>query len=253
MFTKKAMFIFLSVFLLSFVFLHTASADQDIEYKNATIQRLTNHLSRHGGINFDDSKQFKEYAIIEDCQVLKKYFENDFDWNRIRLAFKQHIQKLKAPEKPLKLRIPGKIQITRYNFTTESFDLENSSILKDVGYLQISSDSYDLCDGKFSERDIKNLPNLYYLKLDTPLNIFRIPVSKPVALGILEKTAVERRDLRSLYIDIKVSVDDIATETPKGDESYKNAFYFNGKVESIDFYTDENYRDKFKTIYYGFY
>lgn len=233
------------------VLLSSSSFAEKYQYDDATIRRLTDHLFEEKMINFDDAGQFKEYAMIEDCEIFETYFNNDFEWNRIRLAVKEEMSSLKPSTKKTRVRLPGKVDLTRYNFTTQSFDIYDVDVFNNVGFLQISERKYDLCDKNYDEGDIQNLPQKYFLKPEVPFNLFRIPVSKALARQVLDKIPPNKKDRRTAYIDINVTLDAFFEINAESDrEKYA---YVLGSVDQIDFYIDKEKRNKFKTLYYDEY
>ena len=236
-----------------FAFLIPAQAS-DFEYESATIRRLTDHLFQEKMIDFDDPKQFKEYSMIEDCDIFRKYFSNDFEWNKIRLAIKKEMQDQKPSLLKTRIRVPGVLNLTRYNFTTQAFDIHEDYVFKDVGFLQLSSNNYKLCGGDYNKGDMGlALPNQYFLKPEIPFNLYRIPVSKLVAKKVLDKTVPnkDKEATRPAYFYMNVTLDaffDIDKKAKGGVTAYVL-----GTVDSIDFYTDEYRQNKFKTLYYDVY
>ncbi len=221
---------------------------EESSYGLSDIRMLTDHLFQEKMINFDDPEQFKEYAIIEDCEIYQEYFNNDFEWNRIRLAVKEEIQNIKPSSRVKKVRVPGTIEFTRYNFTTQSFDLHEDSVFGGVGFIQITESKYDLCDEEYSDRSLKKLPYIYFLKPEIPFNLYRVPVSKVVAQKVLDRTIPNADETRTIYIDINVTLDAFFEVKEEGFRGY--AGYVLGSVDSIDFFTDQYREDKFKTLYY---
>lgn len=226
-------------------------------YEEATIRRLTDHLFQEKMIDFEDPNQFKEYTMIEDCEIFDAYFSNDFEWNRIRIAIKQEMDGLEPSVKRTKLRVPGRINITRYNFTTQSFDIDEDDIFDAVGFLQISESLYSLCDKQYDEGNVKTIPRKYFLKPDIAFNLFRIPVSKTVAKKVLDRIPLNEKnsradyDTRTVHININMTLDAFFEIRKEGKK--KVLAYVLGTVDSVDFYMDAHRKNKFKTISYDVY
>lgn len=239
------------IFLVALLLFPSVSMAEKASYKSATMRLLTDHLFQEKMIDLDDPEQFKEYTIIEDCEIFENYFSNDFEWNRIRTAVKQEMEGLSPSAQKTRIRVPGKLNITRYNFTTQAFDVSPEDVFDKVGFLQISETSYDLCDEKFREDNIEAIPNKYFLKPEVPFNLYRIPASKVVAQQVLDEVKPNKLNLRTIYIDINITLDTFFGLN-KGSSSGVSADVL-GTIDSVDFYTDEFRRNKFKTIYYDVY
>lgn len=131
-----------------------------------------------------DNRAVDSYLMINQCDMYKKYFNNDFELEGLREATRQSIQKGMAGF-PTKFEIMMPVGLDRYNIGTEKFMLDPRSQFISVRRLEVAvnSDYSEVC----GLQDMPKYPRNFILSFNRPLTVTEIPVDPEVAQAYIEQ------------------------------------------------------------------
>lgn len=197
-----------------------------------------------------DIDAIDNFVKINDCQVYLDYFQDDFEWKKIRKLTKERIIKDRA-NWPRRYELLVPIELGRYNFEKKSFPVLSDFIREGArrittGY---NSTQTDIC----GSRRIGKYPRDIVLNLSRPILIEEIPIEPDLAQDYLIRTKItnteafrdkdpvvrERKYERMAYVRIRVRLIkfiDFSKVTTEG-ELYPIIF---ASTESYDVFEDQS-------------
>ncbi|HEY1095619.1 MAG TPA: DUF4852 domain-containing protein [Alphaproteobacteria bacterium] len=224
----------------------SAMAVPPAQYDIPNLQNMTDFVFANGMINPNDQDQLIEYVMIKDCDLYKEYYLDDFAWNKIRARILDNSKEL-HDDVITHFVMPANFLVTRYNFTTKSFDLSKSSQLINVNLMNLTKDVVPLCPRLNVSPSLKMLPYYYYLKIDTPLSLYRIPMAEDMGKKILDSMETVQEGgmvSRRLYALLYMSADSVLDlNNQKG--------VFLGRIDKIEFFLDQKRTQRIRTLVYS--
>lgn len=219
------------------------------KYEDISLRDLTAFTALTKGVDMNDLSTFLEYLQITNCEVYLPIKTNQFrqqEMQRSVLAqLGQHQQELHE----MRLRIPVTFLTSGYNFDTQSLDIIDKDRLKRVNSLQLFSPEGPVCDNRGNR--YARLPVHYWVKLNMPVSLYRIPIQRSLAEAITAK--LDRRHSNEsqqiIYGNILVQIDPIAP-TLKAAGSERVTGMLQGQIEAIDLFLDHERKIPFKRLNY---
>lgn len=216
-------------------------------YKTPYLEGMVDLLFSNGFVDPNDAEQLRDYVLVKDCDLFKRYFTDDFMWNKIR-------NRIIADSKTLQNHVDNRyvldvrFWVTRYNFNTKAFDIRPDSQLDNVNLLTLytASNGVACSKAKGIER-FNKLPSQYQLRLDTPLSLYRIPMAENMGrkiLAAMDKTKLPNEAHRILYGMVYLTVDSVM-----GTDG--NQAVLLGRVDKLEFYLDQARTRRIRTLYYS--
>jgi hypothetical protein len=187
----------------------------------------------------DNTEALNTYLMITECNLYNKFFSNEFEWEKIKIATKDFLKKNKGNVSRYYEYVQP-IYMGRYDYSLQGFPIVNSENFKGQKNLQFASYPSGLtsCGGY----DISSMtyPSTGVLSLSSPLNLSFVRVPLSLAQKYVEwrtKQGMFDDERRQAYIRYRIRID--GYEGIKGFAGLK-AFGFNGKLLRLDVFADQD-------------
>lgn len=238
---------FLFVLLLTLL-IQPAFADKFDKYLEPTSAMMTDYVFDAGLVKIEKDEQVVEYAALKDCAVYETVRQDMFRQQQMaaQVAAGQ-ADRMKAFNKRMYLRIPGRLSITRYNFNTQAFDLDDLSKMSNVNVVSI----FNLNRGPCNDAAIRLFPTSFAAKLSYPISLRRVPLQADTAQALYDKLPPnpENRRLKALYTDLYITIDGIMPNMEVSKDGKRVMLM--GQIDAIDIFTDEYRTKRLKRLDYS--
>jgi hypothetical protein len=209
----------------------------------------------------NDDDVLRELLIRQKCREYGVEQRNDFtfdDWlAEQREELLAEVQKLKFDNLPtendfIQVNI---ITLGQYDDDTQSFELSSDNRLQSVGFLPYNYNYEIDCDYVYDKRYYTELPHNILIRLELPLNLFRLPVSEALGERLVRhfNQREEQETSREVYTRTYFTVKDFFERSPSS-ESRENYPLYNlsyiGRINKIEFYVRDFSNRPVKTLYY---
>lgn len=223
--------------------------EKPVKYEDINIRDLTAFTALTKGVDLNNLSAFLEYLQITNCEIYTPIKNNQFRQQELQRSVLGQIAQHQKELHELHLRIPVTFLTSGYNFETQSLDIVDKDRMKRVNSLQLFSPTDQICDNRGNR--YSRLPVLYWVKLNMPVSLYRIPIQRSLAEAITAK--LDRRHTNEsqqiIYGNILVQIDPIAP-TLKTAVSERVTGMLQGQVDAIDLYLDHERKIPFKRLNY---
>jgi len=219
-------------------------------YHDATFENFSKAYWRFRKFDIEDNQAIDNYMRINECDLYKEYFHNEFEWTGIRNATKEFLvsNNKKFPEN---FQFMQPISLGEYDFEKKGFKLAEEYALHGVKRFEITSDKLgaNVCGDIMP---IYNYPKVIALELTRPLTFDFFEVDPGLAEDVLSekmdeyenlpaanKTRKSFLDAREVYMIAKVKMFAYKPE----DFQHRQGYYLAkmlGILEEIEVYADKD-------------
>jgi len=207
-------------------------------YTQMTYANLYKLAWSYDAYSVDNVEALNTYLMISECTLYKKFFQNEFEWEKVKIATKDFLKNNKDTV-PRYYEYVQPIFMGRYDYALQGFPLVKAEDFKGQKNLQFANFRNGETDcGKYSF-NFNNYPSTGVLSLSSPLNLSFIRVPLKLAQKYIEwrnKQGNYDDEKRQAYIRYRIRVD--AYEGMKAFTGMKS-FNFKGKLMRIDVFADE--------------
>lgn len=126
-------------FLFAFFLLFSAPAMAKSyvdDYSPTTFENFSNLMWKYDVHENASDDVFNSYFQLTNCDLFKKYYEDDFRWQTIVESFKRDIGYF-SKDFPNKFYINASIPIDRYDFGKSAFIIEDEYALDNAGSIRV--------------------------------------------------------------------------------------------------------------------
>jgi len=194
-----------------------------------------------------DVKYIDGYSRLFECDLVQKYFNNEFEWQQIREVLNTKIDKLDR-EYFSYYEFGGSIDLEKYDFEKEAFPATSESVLTGIRLLNMyklgsqSQRGRKYCSDSFTkhERFISaHLPTIFSVKVLSPITFKSLPMDAEKAKKFVT-TAEEnpKTKTRKIYLRFRVKLDAVADVRNR---SSQLEVVFHGELFSADAFLDKNF------------
>ncbi len=231
-----------ALFLVCLMLALPAYAD---DYAAAQIDNIAKTLVRFGALDISDDALLDEYAMVTDCDLYKRFYGNDFQWNKVRGLIRNSIQ-MNIASFPISYHYDARLQLDRYDFAQKTFMFTALTTIHNINTFVI----YHREDAGCGQAKVQFLPTTYRSVMDTPLTIPGIPLAEADAQAMLKQMDADKNDdrivftrfnLRIIYVDPlrKASLGDNAPpQYMQAGHATSHGMRFDARLDSVDFYED---------------
>lgn len=158
-------------------------------YAKPTYKNLLNLYWRNSKLDVKNPRDLDLYLIVGECEITKKYRQNDFEWADIRKATADYILSNKAAFNN-HFRVVQPIQFGEYDFGRAGFAILPDFQYKGLKYFRISNNVPD--ERNCSARMILNenpgsfAPYNAAVQLDMPYSLTYVPMDKELSQRYLD-------------------------------------------------------------------
>ena len=228
--------------LLALVFFASSSARAE-NYEHPSYEVLVKMLVRFGALDLADDDILDEYAMAEECDLFKKFYSDDFKWNKFRGALRQSLR-LNIETFPTTIYYPAVLQFDRYDFKTKTYKFMAAAS-------PLGANSFTLHDTPTcGMKKFALFPQFFRLLLDRSVELDGLPLSEDDGKILLRHMKDTGNTDHLVYARFNMKVVSIAplirkregrrllfvplTQDPPGP-----SILFNATLDSIDFYEDK--------------
>ncbi len=214
------------------------------EYLQPEFKNLSKLYWKKNAVDLNNDSAVDNFLKINECDIYKSYFEDDFEWLRVRKAARKMLKENKDNfSNKYKIILP--IDLGRYDIQREGFPLINGTSFLDLRRIEIggNSDAAPICG---ETGDLEFYPRNVILVLSKPFQYDFVKLDEHIAQAYIIRQRYEpierpkglkNRDFNRLaFARIRLTFDKYQGET-KGISGDPLAIMF-GKLDGIDIFED---------------
>lgn len=207
-------------------------------YTQMTYDNLYKLAWSYDAFSPSNEEALNTYLIITECNLYNKFFQNEFEWEKIKTATKQYIEANKTKVARYYEYVQP-IFMGRYDYSLQGFPIVDAKEFKGQRNFQFASFiSGDTTCGHFNINNI-TYPSTGVVTINSPLNLTFIRVPLSLAEKYIDwrsKQGVADEGKRQAYIRYRIRIDGY-----DGTKAYAdlNAFNFSGKLMRLDVFADK--------------
>ena len=200
---------------------------------------------------YKDDRLLDEYAMVCECGLYGKFYQDDFKWQKIRGMMRDSISQ-NHKDYPVHYFRDVKVQLNRYNFDKKLFEFTDKSVIHNVNAIYL----LDVSGAPCVTKGPKYMPARYRAVLNEPISINGLSIEQDNADALLKYLKVSKNDDRILTGQINMTVGYVQALTRvlrsgvKGDVIYQQTskslgeVRFDVKIDSVDFFADADKKIK---------
>ncbi len=247
---KKYQTFFATIFLLvSLVFPAPLRAE---EFVPLSFDNILKTFIRFGTLDLRYDEVMDLYGRVMVCDLYQEYYDNDFQWQRIRGVLRKSIKK-EVGLFPTAYKYDTTLQLGKYDFENNIYLFSSGTIQFNVNVFNIETNAKGHC-GRTPGLE---LPGPYNLVLDQPVRILGIPMTKKQGEIFLKRMEKEGNYDRLIYVRFNIKivfVEPFLKEEIRSEEeakldyqkgrnktklSVQRKIRLDGQLDSIEYYEDE--------------
>lgn len=207
------------------------------EYASTKLPELARSYWRLNNLDTKNNQLIDQYLMITECVIYQKYFSNDFEWNKIRVATKDYIDTYRN-RFPTRFEFTQPIYLDRYDFEKNGFPLKEASKIDLASRIQVAGNQvgdYPCLNRNYREQDF---PPAAVMTVPKPFSYMVVKTDQAKADAFVEYVEKKRFDTgkgRPAYMQYRIKVDKSMPPIMNGRQAMANLF---GSIESIRVYAD---------------
>ncbi len=147
-------------------------------YLSPTLKNLAQAYWAVGALDLDDDVAIDNYLLITECPIYQKYFDDDFEWVKIRKATRESIPK-NLEKMPTHFAAILPINVGKYDIEKKEFEIEEESKQRNLVRIEIvTNSSNEICN---LSGEIDKYPLNIIVILNRPFTLSSIPVDPSLA------------------------------------------------------------------------
>jgi hypothetical protein len=237
--------------------LNKFASEDDLEIKDGygipTFKNLSKLYWALAMFDLGDDVAIDNYLMINECDLYRKYFSSDFEFESLRAATKETIVKNMASF-PVKFEIMIPVGLDRYDTGTEKFKLDPRSHFIGSKRLEVYVNDVGAYVCGKNRSDIPGYPKNFILSLSRPFTLTEVPVAPELAQFYIEESqrlaqkytyrySISKHG-RVAYIRLKVTLNQFRGYSKKTGQAPMADIF--GTIDGFDLYAD---RDKTLLLY----
>lgn len=181
-------------FAFVLMFAGPAFAD-DVVYLKPTLSNLSKMYWSLGKFDVDDRKAVDNFMRINECDIFRDYYFNEFEWRGIRKSTQEYLESSKDSF-GRHFEFVQPLALGEYDFDRRGFAVLDDFSLDAVRRLKILADDFQapIC-GVDGGSGLSGYPTLIAVELNRPLTLDFIPVEEEVARFVVENKLQRFRNL----------------------------------------------------------
>lgn len=230
-----------------------ALADRYDKYVEPTTPLMTDYVFDSGVIKIENSADIIEYMRLKDCGMYDLIKDDIFRQQQMMTQISEgQAERVKGFSNTLRVKIPSMLRVTKYNFNSQSFDLDKKSQINQIETMSILSLQTAPCAGSAAAiTRLQKFPSNFSVKLNFPVSLLRVPLSANLAENLYEKldSHSSYKDSKVLYTMIYVSIEGIFPEITS--VGTMKSVLMPGQIDAIDIFTDAARTKRLKRLDYS--
>jgi hypothetical protein len=196
---------------------------------------VTKTMLRFGAINPANDKVINDYMKLAHCEEYRKNFRDDFAMNDLREKIRAKIKK-EAVAFPDSYYFKSKMYLDKYNFTTKSYPLVDSSQLRNVNSFELINEANEVC---ISAQQVTSIPGNIGAVLDQPIYLTSIPMEEDKAKALLQRMNEKKNFSREIYVRFSLMT---VFAPPVTDTILSQRYNMDAQLLAIEFFEDPDYK-----------
>jgi hypothetical protein len=181
-----------------------------------------------------------DFLMISECGLYKRFYNNEFEWKKIREATRDYLSKNKNTF-PRHFEYIQPLMLDRYDFSLKGFRLMPGSVFVSSDRLEMAKNlkSEVACKG-MSYGYIDGYPSDMMIILKQPFKLDFVRVNEDLAqeyLKIISEREIRLNEGRPAYIRFRVRFDRYLGDNEVGQHEYA---IFGGVLETIEVFADRD-------------
>jgi len=187
----------------------------DDGYIPSLFPELTKMYWAVGKFDYADGVAIDNFMKINDCEMYTSYYNNEFEWVKIRDAAREYIT-LNVAKFPTKFEVMVPVFLGRYDTEKEEFEVDPESMMAATTRIDVIVNKLKKYCGMFVATEVENYPSNMIVELNRPVAFMRLPVPQELAAFFIDYAdrswpyliqELKRRDrARVAYLRLKVTV-----------------------------------------------
>lgn len=183
--------------LIAFIFpALTSSAPAQAEtspekskYLDVNMESLSKTYWRIGKMDIENDNHIDNFILINQCDVFREYYHNEFQWDKIRQSARQMLDANKRSF-PIRLQTVQPLRFGEYNFEKEGFELWADYDIDGMRRQEIMANEFEdeIC-GYAYNRKIAGYPRGIVAEFSQPITLDIVPVRPEKAERYIQEKA----------------------------------------------------------------
>ncbi len=216
------------------------------KYVEANLENISKLYWNKRALVEANDKAIDNFMLINECAIYEKFFNDDFEWQRVREAGRKMLKEKKTGfSSKFKMVVP--IDLGRYDMMRKGFPLINKTAFKDLRRIEIGGNSnhHTVCG---NDHIIEHYPRNLILILNKPFSYEFVALDEHIAQAFIIRQKYDKiaipKELQNKHYDrlafarIRITFSDYQGET-RGSDNFPLAIMF-GRLDGIDIFEDAN-------------
>ncbi len=145
-------------------------------YEEPTIKALSHLYWAVDMYKISDNYAIDEFMRINECDIYKKFSDNEFEWSKIRDAAKTFIKNYKS-EFPTRFAFVLPLKFSDYDKRRRAFELQEGYKINSVRRFELYASDFntETCSNDFHVS--RGYPRVINLEFSRPFNLTHVPMS----------------------------------------------------------------------------
>lgn len=162
---------------------------QKYVYETPTVQKFSRLYWALNMMDIKNDKLVDNFLMINECDIYKDYFFNEFEWKTIRQSGRQFLEQNKD-KFPLRFEIVQPLFFGEYNMERKSFEILPAYQMKNTLRLEVLPNDYAtpvcLNDQSNSIKKIEGYPLGVIIEFNRPIHLMEVQVEPDVAKKFID-------------------------------------------------------------------
>ena len=173
-------------------------------YERPTFEKFSQLFWALSKMDINKNADVDFFLMINECDIYKDYFHNEFEWQTIRQSSKEFLTQNKSTF-PLRYEMMQPLKLGEYNTKTEKFEIMPEYQIKNTRRFEIMANNYtaDICNyGNRAGEEIPGYPRGLLIELTRPIMITSLPVDPVNARLYIEEKLKSFKGLQAQHQNV---------------------------------------------------
>jgi hypothetical protein len=225
-----------------------SAVEAEYEYAEPSVANFSKLYWALSKLDINSDLHIDNYMRINECDLYKDYFSNEFEWEGIRASARELIEQ-KQKSFPIRFEFMQPLRLGEYDLESETFDIMDKYEIDNIRRFEFYAKdiNYEFCG---TAKHLDGYPKALIVQLSRPFKLDKVKVDKENAEKYIEdKLQIFRGlpaklqnkenlyDTRTAYIFMKTKVFSYESEEKNQINVYlANVF---GALEGFEIYADK--------------
>lgn len=204
-----------------------------------------------GKFDYNNNTALDNFLHIHECDLYKRYHDNEFEWQKVRESGRQYIQS-NLSRYPTKFEIVVPVFLGEYDIVKEEFGIASESVMRaitriDVQYNGMNPPCGEAGTASSAKLEIEEYPRNVIVYLNRPFTLTRLPVPQELAAVYIDYADGQRDSLpidlrrpigiRTAFLRLKVSMVQYKQTVMTASNGFQRAVILT-QLDGIEVYAD---------------